>query len=418
MCLRRGLLYLSALATLSLAGCGELGGGGETGWAGTVDTLSNGALLVTNPAEPLWAEDEGWRLVEELRIGSVESEGPDLFGQIVALEMGPDGRMYVLERDARELRIFGPKGGHLRTVGRRGAGPGEFDDPIGMGWHADGELWVVDPGNGRFSVFTADGDFVRSHPRPLGAYSIPWPGGFGPEGEVYERGFVPGDSPGSATVIRFAPDMSRADTFPLPAAPDPQFFELVSEQGSIAASVPFAPSMVRKLDPRGFVWFGISDRFRLIRTTLEGDTLLVVEKPADPEPVTAEEREEALERLEWFTDQGGEVDPRRIPSEKPVLGPLFVVEGGPGRDGSGSQADPSGSDVAGADLAGHLFVAPFVDGTASYDTLTALDPDGRYLGEVAVDPPIYGSPPPVIREDRILAVTRDDLGVPYVVRYR
>ena len=37
------------------------------------DTLANGSVLVTNPAEGLWDEnpEERWRVVEGLRIGSV-----------------------------------------------------------------------------------------------------------------------------------------------------------------------------------------------------------------------------------------------------------------------------------------------------------------------------------------------------------
>jgi len=38
-------------------------------WAGTVDTLVSGQVIVTNPATPLWAPGSGWRVVEQARIG-------------------------------------------------------------------------------------------------------------------------------------------------------------------------------------------------------------------------------------------------------------------------------------------------------------------------------------------------------------
>ncbi|MEX2530892.1 MAG: 6-bladed beta-propeller [Gemmatimonadota bacterium] len=392
---RRAVLALGwgLLATLVLTGCGD-GGPGSDDWEAAVDTLANGAVHVSNPAEGRWAEGEGWQLVEEVRIGSASEDGPDLFGQIAALEMGEDGRIYVLERQSRELRIFAPDGEHLRTVGREGGGPGEFRDVIGLGWHADGELWVVDPGNGRFSVFTPEGDFVRTHPRTMSGYSMPWPGGFGREGEVFEVGFVPGAQLGTSAVIRFGDGMKSADTIPVPVERETEQFVLETENGRTSATVPFAPFTVWRLDPTGFLWHGFSSRYRLTRTGLDGDTLLVVERTFEPEPVTAEEREEALENLEWFRAQGGEVDARRIPSEKPAFYSVLVADDG------------------------HIFVVPGSRPGEGVRSLDVFDPDGYFLGELDVEPPLSPTPFPVIRGDRVLAVVRDELGTPYVVRYR
>lgn len=381
-------LFLVA-AAVGVAACGD-GSGGSGHWTGTVDTLSGGGLHVSNPAEPLWAEDQGWVLEEELRIGTMETDGPDLFGQIAALEVDSDGRIHVLERDAREVRVFGPQGEHLRTVGGRGGGPGEFADPVGMGWGEGGTLWVVDPGNGRYAVFDPEGSFLRSEPRPIGGYTIPWPGGFGPDGHVYDQTFVPGGQ----ALVRFEPDLSRADTFPLPSYDSGEHFELRSNGNVMRASVPFTPGMRRALDPAGYLWSGITDRFRLVRTTLDGDTLLITERPVEPERVTTEDREQALEALEWFTRQGGEVDLRRIPSHRPVIGTLLVADDG------------------------HLWISPFTlsrEGLARFDV---LDPEGRYLGPVESDPAIAPFPPPLIRGDHLYAVVQDELEVPYVTRFR
>jgi hypothetical protein len=364
------------------------------GWQGTVDTLAGGGIRVVNPERPLWNPGEEWRVTEELRIGGLAAEGPDLFGDVVALELDDDGRIWILEREAREVRVFGPDGEHIRSFGRRGGGPGEFADPVGMGWAPGGELWVVDPGNGRFSVFDPEGRFLRSHPRLIGGYMLPWPGGFGPGGEVFDRVFIPGGAPGSGALVRFSPDLTAADTFPLPPPPDRHIFELVTNGGRMSVPVPFSPALATALDRRGYLWFGVSDESRLIRRTLGGDTILITEWPSEREPVTARDREEALEQLAWFTGQGGTVDARRIPAEKPFFTQIFL-----------------GDD-------GHLWVTPG-DGIArGWERFDILDPDGRYLGEVRPDPPIFGWPTPVIRDDVILAVVRDEMEVPYVVRYR
>jgi len=87
-----------------------------------MDTLPSGTIVVTNPAQGVWDSASSWRVSEDLRIGTLEGTGPDLFGQIDALEVDRDGRIWVLEGQAQELRVFGRDGRWLRTIGGRAAG--------------------------------------------------------------------------------------------------------------------------------------------------------------------------------------------------------------------------------------------------------------------------------------------------------
>ena len=82
--------------------CAE-GSTGSAGWGGTIDTLENGAVLVSNPAEGIWTDQTAWWLVEEVRIGSVEGAGPETFAQIVDLEVDAAGRIYVLDRQTQDV---------------------------------------------------------------------------------------------------------------------------------------------------------------------------------------------------------------------------------------------------------------------------------------------------------------------------
>lgn len=59
--------------------------------------------MVHNDGHGLWAEGEAWQLTEDLRISSL---------------------------DAKELRVFDDTGRHVRTIGRPGQGPGEFEQPV------------------------------------------------------------------------------------------------------------------------------------------------------------------------------------------------------------------------------------------------------------------------------------------------
>lgn len=211
-----GRPFLALLVLLSAA-CGRGDSLGAGQWGGSVDTLPNGAVLVRSPAQGIWRAGEDWRLVEELRIGSMDVEGPELFGRVAALEVDPQGRIYMLDSQAREVRVFGPEGEHVRSFGRKGGGPGEFESPASLDWDPQGRLWVVDQRNARFSVFDTAGAFVTSHRRPGGYMQVPWPGGIDTQGRLYDIATIPGgDGWFEVVLVRLDENAQPADTFRIP----------------------------------------------------------------------------------------------------------------------------------------------------------------------------------------------------------
>lgn len=160
---------------------------------------------------------------EELRLGSVDDpvEG---FSRIGGLELTDDGTLYVLEFQAREVRVFGPEGRHVRTVGRPGEGPGEFTRPRSLGLLGD-TLWVRDGRAGRVSWFAPDGSLLHETPGATLPVETDVPGmslrvvtgepradGF--VGSTYTRlmGGGAADRPFSVPVVRFDRDGTVVDT--------------------------------------------------------------------------------------------------------------------------------------------------------------------------------------------------------------
>jgi len=395
-CLAAPLLPLLPLLSV---GCGGEAAGSVSRWSGTMDTLPSGLVRVTNPAEGVWDSTRAWRVVEELRIGTVEGDGPDLFGEIQALEVDPQGRIWVLEGQSQELRVFDSEGRHVRTIGRNGGGPGEFSQPIGMGWSRNGELWVPDPQNNRVSVIDTAGTFVGSHRMIGGFVIIPWPGGFDTAGYFYN--FLPDMREGGRgfrmLLVRYDSAMTPLDTLVPPRWQGPQeFFELTSADGEshMRSSVPFTPGLDWELTPAGDFWFIHTGTYELFRVNAAGDTVRKATKPFVPVPVTGEDVDSAIAGMEWFTKQGGKVDRSRFPGVKPATRSFHVADDG------------------------YLWVEPVTADRADRDRVFDIfDPEGRYLGRIRL-PFSAGYPPPIIRGDMILAVTRDELEVPFVVRAR
>lgn len=62
------------------------------------------------------------------------------------------------------LNIYGTDGKLIRTIGRKGGGPGEFRSPIRHVVGSGDSLFVVDDGSRRIQVMTSAGAFVRVFP--------------------------------------------------------------------------------------------------------------------------------------------------------------------------------------------------------------------------------------------------------------
>ena len=102
---------------------------------------------------------------EELRIGSPDDE-ETAFTWFVQLEVGPDGTMYTGHTQQGEIRMHDESGAFIRTVGRHGEGPGEFDRVGQMAIVGD-TLWVLDHGQYRFSYFDLAGNYLASERIPI-----------------------------------------------------------------------------------------------------------------------------------------------------------------------------------------------------------------------------------------------------------
>jgi hypothetical protein len=339
-----------------------------------------------------WKPGQEWRLVPQATIGSVDGDGPDVFAQIVDVELDALDRVWIADGQQHQIRVFDSTGAHVRTLGRRGGGPREFNGIAGMDWAADGTLWVLDGGNMRFAVYDTAGRFVTTHRRSVNVTVTPWPLGFDSRGNLYDQGSVASHDDTEQRLVRFGPVLQPRDTFRLPPFQDP-VFEIVRERGKdrsiTQVNVPFAPTQIWRMDSEGFIWIAVTDRYRFTRYRFDGTVDRVVEHHAPPRPVTAEQRRKILENYRGFQQSGGRIDESRIPKTHPVVISFFVADDG------------------------HLWVIPYRS-----KVMDVFAPDGRYLGEVPYPRLFQPSPPPAFRGDRIASVVLDADGVQSVLLMR
>jgi hypothetical protein len=127
------------------------------------------ALQAVTPPPPTQRliVDPHWVALWRTRGGPAE----DLFGVPRHLLAAPDG-VLVLDEGTLQLSSFSQLGERRWTVGRKGKGPGEFARPIDLAFLPDGDIAVLDVGNGRVSVFAASGIYRRSVAIPNAATAL------------------------------------------------------------------------------------------------------------------------------------------------------------------------------------------------------------------------------------------------------
>ncbi|MCK5841779.1 MAG: 6-bladed beta-propeller [Candidatus Sabulitectum sp.] len=92
-------------------------------------------------------------------IAAVDTIGIELgdsnyvFGQTDAALFGTRGEILVLDGSKKQISVFSPDGEFLRTIGRQGSGPGEFLRPMAMALLGNGQIAVSDPWGGKITLF-------------------------------------------------------------------------------------------------------------------------------------------------------------------------------------------------------------------------------------------------------------------------
>jgi hypothetical protein len=121
-------------------------------------------VTIVENSGPRWVEGVGWRLSDEpvLDIGVVEGDSMYQLDRVSGVLMLDDGRFVVANGGSSELRFYDANGRFLSATGRKGGGPGEFEELMWVKKTTGDSLLAYDWRNRRVSVFDTQGNFARS----------------------------------------------------------------------------------------------------------------------------------------------------------------------------------------------------------------------------------------------------------------
>jgi len=387
---------------------------------GSMDRSGSGAvrdsagITIVENAAPAWSDDAAWTLSAEptLAMGAPEGDPDHEFYQIAGATRLSDGTIVVANAGTQQLRFYAADGTLLRSVGRKGSGPGEFQMLMMMIGTPGDSLLTFDGMNRRMSVFGPDGGHVRDFggteaTNPIlmlvqgrlndGSYVAQVANRqFGPA--MFER--KAGPTRDSVYILRLDSAGTPVDTlglFPGPRS-DVQMIEFGGRTVPMPIMIPFSPT-AHVATAAGQVYVGVSDSYEIGAYTPSGELTALIRRPYQPRPVTEVEIEDTRARLtEMIEDQSN---------------PFAAQIGEAYRNVTYPETMPAFGEMI-VDRAGYLWVADPVGIPDEPRIWSVFDRDGVWLGRVST-PPRFN-----VREigmDYLLGHATDDLEVERVLLY-
>lgn len=416
----------SAICVFVLAGCSGRDDAAGTSARVERETIGD-TTVVRTVTGSAWGDTA--RLVEELRIGTLEGREELTFGRIGDIAVAPNGAIFVYDGQAVTIRQFDSTGAFVRRVGGKGQGPGEHQTILGMTVLRDGRLVAYDVQNSRINLYAAD-DSAGSWPLRTTSSPLYSDNSFAADSAdgLYLQMMVREEA-GSAgarsrrAFFRVTPGDSTVDTLFVPTFPP------------APPSVRLHPRGQWAVHPHGYFVAGMNDRYSFDLARPEG--VLRIQRTASAPEFDPDER------TEWETELANadpdilsmEVTRGKAPvvtyGDKPTLAKVKPVYKSLAAAADGriwvhlhTRARKTDAPAAGGERASPMPSGlPTLPGSkpvpprrwlepAIYDV---FEPDGRYLGPVAVPD---GVTLHIMRGDRVWGVAKGESDEEYVVRYR
>lgn len=402
----RGLLALAVAAVLAACSTDAPSPGNPTR-----ETLPNGAVLVRYPDLPA-IDSVGPEITEahvDLSFGSREGDNVNLiFGEIVGVQAASDGTIYVADNQALEVRVFSAEGEYLRTIVRRGEGPGEILRTNGIILSGDTLLWVYE--TRQYAVIGVDpfGEELRRFTTPVRSRGYIWDGSFDRLGRFWKEAThteeVQDERRDRATGLfndgyrsyYKSHDLATGDVDSVYLG-DRVYREYISHSadgGTYYLPIPFDAPEIATVHPTGGCWHANTASYRLIRTGEDGDTVVVIVAGLAARSVTDDDRSAYVEeQVEWAPEDRRAIEAAAAlaPETKPLIEGFFV------------------------DDQGRLWVERTVPHDA-YRFYDRFSEDGEYLGSVRLG--FHPAPyiPIRVQHGNIYTWVADEMDVQYVVR--
>jgi len=391
------------LAVLLLSACGRSADARADAFA----LRDSAGVQIAESSGAAWSEEEGWRVAATplLQIGEAEGAPEYMLNNVRSVVRLGSGEI-VMAVGSTEIRMYDADGRYLRTVGRRGAGPGEFQLLSALHRLPGDTIAAYDLQTRRISLHDPRGTFLRSFTVVTpGESGYPQVVGILSDGSLIARLGRMGDTPPPDGLQR-APEVYlhldsvgvRLDS--ITRQPGSERYLRTSESGG-----QLSMSVVNPLFGRaqiaavggGRLLVGSNDSWQIEEYLPDGTLTRVIRRRVEPRRLTRAVADSAIAAV--LEDASSEEGRRRMQEAyeampSPETMPFYLS--------------------AKVDDAGNLWVQEFGPARNAAVDWSVFDPEGRYLGTVTVPDRFRVEH---IGDDFVLGVGRDEMDVERVEMY-
>lgn len=389
------------LCVLFIVACGGSGTSGAVTKPATRD--SAGVAIVQNTT-PVWHDGAGWTLTEKptVAIGVLDGAPEYQFFQVSGTLRLTNGTIVVANAGSNQLRFYDASGKFVRSTGRQGSGPGEFKQMGSLYRFPADTVGVFDYSLQRMSLFTSDGNYVRSF-----ALRAPGGGGFlapvAPFSDgtllaisyAFSRGMPKsGVQRDSTTYVRADQSGAVLDTIG----------RFVGDQTLVVSGDNFMTMMQLAFGRQSFIAvhdtmlvFGANDTYQFERLNWTGHVTQIVRNAHTAVPVTSEDRSAYSDKQLAGASTDNEKRFQRTILDKTPWPETF----------------PAYDDLV-VDADGDVWVKRYAAPADSTNVWTVFDTTGWKLGSVSFP---YGYSVKQIGTDFVLGIWKDANDVEHVLEF-
>ena len=288
-----------------------------------VETV-DGVTYIHNPATPLHpgrtvAFEEDFTFKERDEGGEIQIYKQGRYA------VDAQDNVYVEDDSDMSIKVFDPRGKYLRTIGRKGNGPGEFARIADMALLPDGRLLVTDFETRRTSLFSPEGQFLSS---------FQWK-------KFFSQVYLATDSSYTVNEMVLSEDrrelwaktidFNGEEVLAFGRFSYPEFKMLTQGEITFSTSVPWSPASVFAGDQkRQWLYHCLSDKYLIEVYDQKGKLFRKIDRPYELVPVTDEDISQIKSE---YADRGDSpfaklIEQMAIPKVKTVTDRLLVDNDG------------------------------------------------------------------------------------------
>jgi hypothetical protein len=338
----------------------------KTEWHGTIEVV-DGVTVVKNPIEPMYGE-EIFTIEEELSIGVAAGAEEYMFQNAWEVVVDNNERIFVSDRRAFHIKVFDKFGKYVKTIGRKGQGPGEFSQISSIQITPRNELMIYERMGFKLTFFSLDGDYIRTVLlKGIQAFWVRE----NSKGNYFESS-VEFQGQYNTNTFRVATEVKEYGS-------DFAFIKTIAKDKFRNANVPLRHDMLARFQSFDLLICGYKDSYELHFINLEGEIVRKVLK--DYSPIEISEEEKIKRTLP---------ESRERPKHFPAFQDFSVDEEGR--------------------IYVQLFERQMDDDKFYYDV---FDPESRYIARIRLN-----ALPKYWKNGKMYTIEADDEGFQVVKRYK